>query len=72
MKRQTVANKFAAANTNQGVSGWGALGAGGFSEFPKELFIFQKDSKSITVFNSQTQNLTHKYVEYRGNFPHNF
>ena len=69
-----MANKFAAANTNAsaGQSGWGALGAGGFSEFPKELYIFQKDSKSITVFNTQTQNLTHKYVEYRGNFPHNF
>ena len=36
------------------------------------LYIFQKDSKTITLFNVATKALSHKQVDFRGNFPHNF
>ena len=41
-------------------------------KFPEELYIFQKDSKTITVLNVPSRKLTHRTVDFRGNFPHNF
>ena len=40
--------------------------------FPNLLYIFQKDSKTITQFNVSSKSLSHKQVDFRGNFPHNF
>ena len=40
--------------------------------FPEELFIFQKDSRTISILNVLNRQLVHKTVEFKGNFPHNF
>lgn len=42
------------------------------NQFPQELFIFQKDSRTISIFNIPQKTLQHKIVDFRGNFPHNF
>ena len=39
---------------------------------PNQIYIFQKDSRSVSIFSPQTGKIVQKYVEYRGNFPHNF
>lgn len=41
-------------------------------DFPAAIHIFQKDSKTITAYSPATGQLQHKFVEFRGNFPHNF
>jgi len=41
-------------------------------EFPAELFIFQKDSRTISIYNVPTNTVSHKTVEFEKNFPHNF
>ena len=41
-------------------------------EFPSEIYVFQKDSKTISIFNVPNQTLVHRFVEHKGNFPHNF
>jgi hypothetical protein len=40
--------------------------------FPTELFIFQKDSRTISILNIASKQIAHKTVEFKGNFPHNF
>jgi hypothetical protein len=40
--------------------------------FPDVLFIFQKDSKTISSLEVATRKIVHKTVEFKGNFPHNF
>ena len=41
-------------------------------EFPETFCVFQKDSKTITSYNPRTKDLKHQFIEFRGNFPHNF
>lgn len=63
-RRITVADKY-----NQYVN---AMTVEKGCTFPEELFIFQKDSRTITILNVQSRTLQHKTVEFKGNFPHNF
>ena len=39
---------------------------------PDEVFIFQKDSKMVSIINLPQKNVNHKYVDFKSNFPHNF
>jgi hypothetical protein len=41
-------------------------------EFPSELYIFQKDSRTVSIFDIKNKNCVHKFVDFKGNFPHNF
>jgi hypothetical protein len=41
-------------------------------KFPNELFIFQKDSKTISILNLAARKIRHEIVDFKGNFPHNF
>lgn len=41
-------------------------------QFPAELVIFQKDSKTISIYNTLDKSVVHKTVDFQGNFPHNF
>jgi len=40
--------------------------------FPETFCVFQKDSKTITQYNPVTKEIRHQFIEFRGNFPHNF
>jgi hypothetical protein len=42
------------------------------SGFPETLIIFQKDSRTITLYVVANKSLSHKTVDFKGNFPHNF
>jgi hypothetical protein len=41
-------------------------------KFPDELYIFQKDSKTISILNVPNKTIQHKQVDFKGSFPHNF
>jgi hypothetical protein len=70
-RKQTMVNKFTGANLQ--TDGIGVAAAAPIKvEFPNELYVFQKDSKTISVFNIPNQQIQHKFVEHKGNFPHNF
>ena len=72
-RRITMIDKFkdASLNTpNNFAKGSGAIMID--NQFPEELYIFQKDSRTITVFNIPNKTMQHKFVDFRGNFPHNF
>ncbi len=63
-RRETVTNKFNHTvnqmNIEKGCS------------FPEELYIFQKDSKTISILNTANKSLLHRQVDFKSNFPHNF
>ena len=67
-RRQTMMAKFAVGgNTTGGKEVFVKV-----SGFPETLIVFQKDSKTISLFNVANRSLVHKTVDFRGNFPHNF
>ena len=41
-------------------------------EFPSELYVFQKDSRTVSIYDVKNKNCVHKFVDFKGNFPHNF
>ena len=41
-------------------------------EFPSELYVFQKDSRTVSIYDVKNKNCIHKFVDFKGNFPHNF
>ena len=67
-RRITMAEKFTKAHKQEEVVPLAKAPSG----FPDVLFIFQKDSKTISLFNVNSKALAHKQVDFRGNFPHNF
>ena len=67
-RRQTMMAKFAVGGNTSG----GKEVLVKVSGFPETLIVFQKDSKTISLFNVANQSLVHKTVDFRGNFPHNF
>lgn len=69
-RRITMAEKFSKAHKQE--EAVVAPLAKAPSGFPEILFIFQKDSKTISLFNVSSKALIHKSVDFRGNFPHNF
>ena len=40
--------------------------------FPSELYVFQKDSRTVSIFDVKNKTCNHKFVDFKGNFPHNF
>lgn len=38
---------------------------------PVDIYVFQKDSRTVSIYNVALKTLTHKFVEFKGNFPHN-
>lgn len=69
-RRITMAEKFTKNNIQENNDQMSSIFKP--SSFPDKLYIFQKDSKTITIFNVPAKTLAHKVVEFRGNFPHNF
>lgn len=41
-------------------------------EFPSELYVFQKDSRTVSIYDVKNKSCVHKFVDFKGNFPHNF
>jgi len=40
--------------------------------FPDKIFVFQKDSRTVSIMDTLSRTITHKSINFEGNFPHNF
>jgi len=70
-RKMSQQQKFIGAFGSNNTKG-GDMAQGLAAEFPSELYIFQKDSRTISIFDIKNKSCVHKFVDFKGNFPHNF